>query len=401
MTQSSSGAVRIPFTGDGANKTFGYGVRIASADDLQVYVDGVLQPGSAYTVTGIFANGGGSVVFTVAPALDAAGLILVRPATSQLIDFQKGVLDAESVERAVDRLTLGWKHLLDHVGRSLRLSDTDSAAAMAALPPLETLKGALLGFDATTGAPVAASAGLATAIVSSFVQMLLTASDEASFRTGIGITFGAALGNVLQVVDVGGNPGLPILDGSNLTNVGSSLPIGLPLPWLLATPPAGYLPLNGETFGSGDATADYTDDAYETLFTGLWDSMADTEAPVAGGRGASAAADWGANKAMTLPDFRGRSPIGAGAGGSLTERVLGTKGGTETHQLTAAQSGLPAHPHTTTFGGASATATNDSGIAFARAGVQASTSSVTAQDAAEAHPIMPPWIAVNWIVRAA
>ena len=43
------------------------------------------------------------------------------------------------------------------------------------------------------------------------------------------------------------------------------------------------------------------------------------------------------------PDLRGRAPVGAGAGPSLTSRTLGTQFGTETHALT--QGELAAHTH--------------------------------------------------------
>jgi microcystin-dependent protein len=46
----------------------------------------------------------------------------------------------------------------------------------------------------------------------------------------------------------------------------------------------------------------------------------------------------------TTPDLRGRTLIGAGTGGGLTNRVLGTTGGAETHVLTTAE--MPSHTHT-------------------------------------------------------
>lgn len=45
----------------------------------------------------------------------------------------------------------------------------------------------------------------------------------------------------------------------------------------------------------------------------------------------------------TLPDLRGRGPIGSGTGSGLTARTLKTTGGTETHQLTEAE--LAVHDH--------------------------------------------------------
>ena len=44
-----------------------------------------------------------------------------------------------------------------------------------------------------------------------------------------------------------------------------------------------------------------------------------------------------------LPDLRGRVPVGAGQGSSLTNRVIAATGGAETHTLTVSQ--IPSHSH--------------------------------------------------------
>jgi microcystin-dependent protein len=46
---------------------------------------------------------------------------------------------------------------------------------------------------------------------------------------------------------------------------------------------------------------------------------------------------------FNVPDFRGRGPLGAGAGVGLTSRALGTKLGEETHLLTVPE--MPSHTH--------------------------------------------------------
>lgn len=47
-----------------------------------------------------------------------------------------------------------------------------------------------------------------------------------------------------------------------------------------------------------------------------------------------------------LPDLRGRVPLGARTGPGLTNRVLGSRGGTQTETLTVAQ--IPSHTHSAT-----------------------------------------------------
>ena len=44
-----------------------------------------------------------------------------------------------------------------------------------------------------------------------------------------------------------------------------------------------------------------------------------------------------------LPDMRGRVPVGAGQGDSLTDRVLGASDGSEAHQLSIDE--MPSHDH--------------------------------------------------------
>lgn len=56
-----------------------------------------------------------------------------------------------------------------------------------------------------------------------------------------------------------------------------------------------------------------------------------------------------------LPDMRGRVPIGVGTGSGLTARTLGTAYGAETHQLTAAESGVNGSGSTTASGGGGGT----------------------------------------------
>lgn len=110
---------------------------------------------------------------------------------------------------------------------------------------------------------------------------------------------------------------------------------------------SGFVRANGRTLGS--ATSGATERANadtQSLFEYLWG--ADTNLSVSTGRGASAHADWLANKAINLPDCRGRpiaglGDMGNGDAGRLTlanfgadPTVLGNAGGSETSQLTTA-----------------------------------------------------------------
>lgn len=91
---------------------------------------------------------------------------------------------------------------------------------------------------------------------------------------------------------------------------------------------SGFVRLNGRTIGSATSGATERANAdVQALFEYLYD--ADTNLAVSGGRGASAAADWAANKTLALPDWRGRALAAlADMGNSATTVLTSTYCGT-------------------------------------------------------------------------
>lgn len=129
---------------------------------------------------------------------------------------------------------------------------------------------------------------------------------------------------------------------------------------------SGWVRVNGRTIGSSTSGATERANAdCQALFVYLW--AADANLAVSGGRGASGAADWAANKTITLPDLRGRVIAGLDdMGNSPALRLtttyfgslattLGVTGGDESQTLTAGQlpSSIPytdpGHTHAATF----------------------------------------------------
>jgi hypothetical protein len=107
---------------------------------------------------------------------------------------------------------------------------------------------------------------------------------------------------------------------------------------------SGWLRMDEGTIGDASSGASLRANAdCENLFLHLWNKLLNTYAPVVGGRGASAAADWAAHKKITLPHVPGRSPLAAGAGTGLTTRNPGESGGEETHALTSGENGPHVH----------------------------------------------------------
>lgn len=157
MTVSST-TNRWAYAGNGVTTAFAYANRVFAETDLKVYVADVLQNlGSDYTLSGVGEPAGGNVLFAAAPASGAA-VVLVRdvPATQGLDLAALGSFPAEENEKALDRLTVLVQQLIDASLRSLRQPPAD-VAAIAALPARDTRKGKILGFNAATGDPEAAT----------------------------------------------------------------------------------------------------------------------------------------------------------------------------------------------------------------------------------------------------
>lgn len=144
--------------------------------------------------------------------------------------------------------------------------------------------------------------------------------------------------------------------------VNSIMPSGALMPYVGTTAPTGWVLANGGTIGNASSSATLRANAdTSTLFALLWDSFPNTTLAIQDSagtpttRGASAAADFAANKRMPVPDMRGRVPAGndtmsATAASRLTSSVMtpngstmGGTGGTQTHTLTTPE--MPSHSH--------------------------------------------------------
>lgn len=144
---------------------------------------------------------------------------------------------------------------------------------------------------------------------------------------------------------------------------GTTIPTGAMMPFYGVTAPAGWVRCNGRTIGSALSSAsERANDDCQVLFIHIW--TVDALLAVSGGRGATAAADWAANKTIGLPTARGKAIIGlddmgnasAGmlAGITFTQgngTTLGSFGGAATYTLDVTQMPLHSHDGFTAAGG--------------------------------------------------
>lgn len=243
--------------------------------------------------------------------------------------------------------------------------------------------------------------------------LTLTHNATSLVLPAAGANIAAAAGDSFEAISLGaGNwfiRDYQKADGTSVVAAASEI-TGTVKDYIGTSAPAGYVLASGRTIG--DASSGATERANAdtaTLFALIWDSMANTEAAVSGGRGASAAADFAAHKTIALPDARGRviagkdnmggtaaSRLTVGVSG-ITSTTLGASGGAEGVTLTAAQSGLPLHNHS----GGAAAATPSYGYAESGVAVQAqqSTGSAGPSSASSAHSSTQPTLVLNKIIK--
>lgn len=180
----------------------------------------------------------------------------------------------------------------------------------------------------------------------------LKAADGTSGAPGMSFSADTNLGFYRSGADTMGIAGT-LQDANSVTVVG--IPTGAMLMYGATTAPTGWVRCNGLTIGNASSSATERDNADTSdLFTFLWTNYSNSVCAVGGGRGASAAADYAANKAIALPDLRGRaffglddmggSAAGRLAGATIDQTTNGASGGADT--VTLVEANLPAHTHT-------------------------------------------------------
>ncbi len=197
MTVLSSTS-RNDYVGNGATTVYPYTFRIFANGDLVVTqttaagVESTLTLDVDYTVSGAGSASGGNVTLTTALPGDGtdenSSKLTIRRvlAATQSTDLRsQGKVQAEVIERALDRAVMLVQQALDRANRCLSLPESEAGTdATTILPPLEERKGMAAGWDAT-GRP-GAYGPLGGATVSAAMVPVVQAATLALARAAMG-----------------------------------------------------------------------------------------------------------------------------------------------------------------------------------------------------------------------
>ncbi len=207
-----------------------------------------------------------------------------------------------------------------------------------------------------------------------------TATNQFLIRASGGVGIGTAIPTEKLEVDGTVKATAFLGDGSGLTNLpyAGGVPVGALLMWSTDTPPSGYLLSDGS-------------EVSRTIYAGLFAVIGTTYGI---GDGSST---------FNLPDLRGRIPLAKdNMGGTSANRVtapqadsLGQGTGGENHTLTVDE--IPSHAHRAYLGG-SVNGTTGGNAPWAKFYEVGDANNETGGD--QAHNNMPPYITLNYIIRA-
>lgn len=264
---------RISYSGDGVTTDFAAPFLFFDEDHLLVIlvdasgVETTLVITTHYTVADVGDPAGGTVTMVTPPA-SGETLVIVRnqPYTQTLDLVENDPFPSDAVENTLDKNVIMCQQLLDQIGRSFTLSDGDTSGASLTIPSpvadsvigvwnatadtivigptvgeISNAEGyaadaaadaAAAAADAAAAAASAADAADAAAsinlptptVADSFLQANASgtgyeALTAAQARTALDLVKGTATGNVVVLENVGGSPGLPAVDGSQLTGI--------------------------------------------------------------------------------------------------------------------------------------------------------------------------------------
>lgn len=164
----TANTTRNDYTAGSNQNVYNYTFQLNEATDVTVILDGAIQTLNVhYTVQNVGSGSGGTITFTLVdsnnnPIFPTQGVpinILMSMDLDRDTAYQaNGAFLATEVNNDYDRLWLAANQQQTAINRTLRLQDKDLSSGTMELPLKESRKGKYLGFDETTGEPVAVGA---------------------------------------------------------------------------------------------------------------------------------------------------------------------------------------------------------------------------------------------------
>jgi hypothetical protein len=153
--------------------------------------------------------------------------------------------------------------------------------------------------------------------------------DDGTYRVRLTTSAGVTVFDEAAITAIGPSSGDS--GGSAAVNTETIFQTGDTLWVPVSAARTGWVRCNGMTIssGAGSGTQRANGDV-EALFAYLWNNFSDAICPVGTGRGASATADFNANKAIATLDLRGKAPFGLDTMGNSAASIIagGTTAGT-------------------------------------------------------------------------
>lgn len=241
-----------------------------------------------------------------------------------------------------DNTDLATKASLSGANFTGPINEKKATVASAVSPDIWTGTGNVIDFTGTTQATDFADAPQAGARRVLVCAAACSFVNNANLLIHGGKDFTAAAGDIIEVIAITTAVFRLVPHRANGKAIINSRETG-EIQWMArSTSPDGWLKLNGQTIGgaASGATARANADTVD-LFTLLWNEHTNAVLPIqdsagaASARGASAAADFAANKRLPLPDMRDEFPRGLddGRGGDVG-RVFGSSQGDAMRNLT-------------------------------------------------------------------
>jgi len=167
MTISST-TVKNSYFGDGSTTTFSYTFKIFAESDLQVIIrsstgiETTKTITTHYTITGVGASGGGSVIFTAGNIPSATETVVLRrnvPQTQSIDYIANDPFPAESHEEGLDRSMMVAQQIQEELGRAIKLSKTNTMTSTEFTTSASNRANKVFAFDSTGELSIAQELG--------------------------------------------------------------------------------------------------------------------------------------------------------------------------------------------------------------------------------------------------